>query len=367
MDPLAHTLVGASLAETRLRRLAPLAAPTFILGANAPDVDAVTMFIGGDFSLGFRRGWTHGVLAMAVLPALVAGVMLLVDRLRRPPAAARAPAGSLLLASAIAVWSHPALDWLNTYGIRFLMPFDGRWFYGDTLFIIDPWVWLLAGSASVVAHTRSRASVTAWIGLAAAITLLMREVAVVPPAALVVWCAGLGAVAALRRWGGAQQRLPAVATVMLLALCGYIVGMCVGSVTARREATAWLAAREVDPIEIMAGPVPANPFVRDVVVVDGNHYHFLEVDWLADPRVRVGGPAIPIGPRGPVTDAALSAPQVQGLRTWMRFPSFDVDETAQGYRVTIRDVRYARIGAVGFGVAAVELDRSLRPVPERAD
>ena len=31
----------------------------------------------------------------------------------------------------------PLLDWLNTYGVRFLMPFDGTWFYGDALFIID--------------------------------------------------------------------------------------------------------------------------------------------------------------------------------------------------------------------------------------
>jgi inner membrane protein len=116
-----------------------------------------------------------------------------------------------------------------------------------------------------------------------------------------------------------------------------------------------------DVAAVMAGPVPANPFVRDVIVMDGDHYHFLEFDWLANPRIRVGDAALPIGPRGPITEAALSAPQIEGLRTWMRFPSFEVVETADGYRVTIRDVRYARLSRSGIGYAAVELDRELRP------
>ena len=50
-----------------------------------------------------------------------------------------------LLLSYLGVLTHVALDWLNTYGVRLLMPFDRRWFYGDTLFIIDPWLWLALG------------------------------------------------------------------------------------------------------------------------------------------------------------------------------------------------------------------------------
>ena len=32
---------------------------------------------------------------------------------------------------------------LTTYGTRLLEPFSHRWFYGDALFIIDPWIWLM--------------------------------------------------------------------------------------------------------------------------------------------------------------------------------------------------------------------------------
>ena len=70
MDPIAHTLVGASLAETPLKRLSALAAPTLILGANAPDIDVITIFFDRDISLGFRRGWTHGILAIVFLPLI---------------------------------------------------------------------------------------------------------------------------------------------------------------------------------------------------------------------------------------------------------------------------------------------------------
>ena len=68
MDNLAHTLAGASLAQAGLKRYTPLATTTLVIGANLPDVDALATFWGGDFSLLFRRGWTHGVLAMLVWP-----------------------------------------------------------------------------------------------------------------------------------------------------------------------------------------------------------------------------------------------------------------------------------------------------------
>ena len=53
MDPLTHTLVGASLAETRVGRVG-LGTATCVIGANLPDIDAATYFLGGDLALGFR-------------------------------------------------------------------------------------------------------------------------------------------------------------------------------------------------------------------------------------------------------------------------------------------------------------------------
>lgn len=365
MDPIAHSLVGACLSETRLRRLSTLATPTLVLAANAPDIDIVSTAFGGDFSLGFRRGWTHGVLAMAILPLVLAGLIVLADRviaaLRHQPPKARA--GPLIVLSYLGVLTHPLLDWLNTYGIRLLMPFDDRWFYGDALFIIDPWVWLLVGSAVVLANTRSAASRTAWLVLGIAVTALVTGFAGVPTAARWLWVAGFVAIIALRSWGGAQHRLPRLATVGLTCATVYIAAMVAGSRLASRQASAWLAERGDVGAVVMAGPLPANPFVRDIVVADESHYHFLELNWLDSEPIQIAGPPVPRGPDGPVVDAARTATHIQGLLTWIRFPAYSVQPLDDGFRVMIQDARYSRREGLGLGTVSIELDRDLRVRP----
>ena len=362
MDPLAHTLVGASLAETGLKRATPLAATTLIIGASMPDVDGLAQLVSFDVALGVRRGWTHGVLGIALLPWLLTAGVLLFDglvRRRWKPAAPPARSGAILRLAYLSVFTHPCLDWLNTYGIRLLMPFDGRWFYGDSVFIVDPWIWLLAGSAVVLAHTRSLSSIAAWMVPGMLLTLLVTGVNLVPVPAKVAWCAGLALIVGLRAWGGLQHRIASVATLTLAAVVVYAGAMLAVTQLTRWRVEHWLAARDVIPQEIMAGPVPANPFVRDVIVIDGEHYHFLEVNWLANEAIGVSGESIPREEPGSIVEAALEAPHVQGLRTWMRFPSYQVEELANGYRVVIRNVRFSHARATGIGTAAVELDRDL--------
>ena len=69
MDPIAHTFVGLALAASGLRRATPLAATALLMGVNAPDVDVVSGFVADYESLAFRRGWTHGVLALQLWPS----------------------------------------------------------------------------------------------------------------------------------------------------------------------------------------------------------------------------------------------------------------------------------------------------------
>ena len=120
MDPIAHTFTGMALAAAGLRRATPLAATALFMGVNAPDVDVFRPSGPDQASLAFRRGWTHGVLALVLWPFVLTGVLLAWDRyvrLRRKPDAAPARAGPLLALTALAVVTHPALDWLNNYGL----------------------------------------------------------------------------------------------------------------------------------------------------------------------------------------------------------------------------------------------------------
>src|SRR5258708_18921250 len=94
MDNLTHTLVGLALADSGLRRRSRLGTAALLIGANLPDIDALVYFIGkgGAAGVAFRRGWTHGVLALALLPLLLTARLLASDRVA--PGARRSPPGS---------------------------------------------------------------------------------------------------------------------------------------------------------------------------------------------------------------------------------------------------------------------------------
>ena len=162
MDNITHSLVGALIGQAGLKRKTGLAMPALIIGANLPDIDAACFFwLDGVEHLGFRRGITHGPIAWVLLPLILAGALWWFDRWqasrgRRPEGRLPVHFGWLYALSFIAGLSHPALDWLNVYGIRLLEPFSSRWFYGDTLFIIDVWLWALMGFATWFSLRRER-------------------------------------------------------------------------------------------------------------------------------------------------------------------------------------------------------------------
>lgn len=194
MDNLTHSLVGALLGQAGLKKKTGLAMPALIIGANLPDVDAACFFwLDGVEHLGFRRGITHGPPALVLLPLILAGLLYGFDRWQmkrgqrrfgRPESRLPVNFKWLFLLSFIGCLTHPALDWLNVYGIRLLEPFSSQWFYGDTLFIIDIWLWLGMGFATWFSLRREKrggewmkpartaiALALAYIGLNSAITI----------------------------------------------------------------------------------------------------------------------------------------------------------------------------------------------------
>ncbi len=192
MDNLTHSLVGALIGQAGLKRRTGLAMPALVIGANLPDVDGVCMLLGTQ-GLALRLGLTHGPIAWLLLPLALAAILWGFDRWqqrrgKRPEGRAPVRFGQLYWLGLIACLTHPALDWLNSYGIRFLSPFSQRWFYGDILFIIDLWLWLGLGFATWLSLRRERkagegkpiargalALALAYVGLNAAITWLAEE------------------------------------------------------------------------------------------------------------------------------------------------------------------------------------------------
>jgi inner membrane protein len=365
LDPVAHTLFGAALAESGLRHRTRHATATLLIGANLPDVDAIAGFWGSDFELLARRGHTHGVLAMLLLPLLLFGGVWLWNRWRTRDRGGGGGSGrddgeaappfrprTLLALAFLGVWSHPLLDLLNTYGVRLLMPFDGRWFYGDTLFIVDPWVWLLTAAGVVLARSQRRPAISGWTLLALLSSAVILGTNMVPVGVKIAWCVGLALIVTLRwrrpAWttGGSLART-GLATLLLYVGAAYGLARLAESAVAERFA----AARQVQ-----ANPSPGTPFTHRMVVVEDAAYRVITPDGVEHEVPRQSPDAI--------VQRALASPSIRGFVNWMRFPYWTVEESADSWTVRIRDLRYQgpdMEAPRGIGLAEVEVPKGSVP------
>lgn len=256
--------------------------------------------------------------------------MLGFDHVVRRAGRATLPSGAvpsqLVFLAGIAIFTHPILDTLNTYGVRWLMPFSGRWFYGDTLFIVDPWLWLMLGLGFV------------WSG---------------------------------RPRGRRTSRLnTGPARTALLLSAGYIAVMALSGVLARRITTGELTALTGERVDaLMVGPVLVTPFVREVVATQRSGYRKGTFHWLRRPHIDPA--SIERYPRarpdGAAVSAAVTTPLGKRFLSWARFPVFQVDAApGGGALVQIFDLRYADHPTTGFGSVTIPVQAlPATPAPPR--
>ncbi|HET7704477.1 MAG TPA: metal-dependent hydrolase [Thermoanaerobaculia bacterium] len=342
MDPLTHTLVGANLASTRLGEKSRLAGAALIIGANLPDVDSILYFTGhSDLALGFRRGWTHGVLAIALLPIIQTALLMGWAKLRKYTVSPK----WLLILSFIAILTHPFLDWLNNYGMRWLMPFRGTWFYGDSVFIMDPWLWLILGGGWLVGRKPSAVLFSVWLLFTAAIVWVVRHRS---PSDLIV----VGVVATLMLvallWRG-KRSFAAAALIVASIYIG--ARLTIHGVTAMRVRSEIAGTQR-----LMVSPNALDPLRWDVVAQTDRGYRFGRFHWLRG-GLKLETDVLPLPADTPEWRAARADPSVRGFVTWMRFPWYEIERTPSSTRVLVHDARYAvrRRAGGGFGGVVVVL------------
>ena len=300
MDNVCHTLVGAALAEAGLKRKTALGTATLMIAANFPDIDVIAVPLG--HSLGFRRGITHGAPALVILPIVLTLMMVAWHRWRRPQAVPPDPRWLLIL-SAIGIVTHPFLDWMNTYGMRWLMPISGQWWYADTLFIVDPWIWLALGAG--------------------------------------VW--------ASRRVG---QPLPARSALIFVAV--YIAALGLLTSVSRRGVRSALAGQHVTADTVVVEPVPANPLRRRVIYHWKGAYH-LATYGVADATLSPPWFSIPLNENHPAVAIANRTPQGREYHSWARLPYYVIEETTDTTWVTIADARYTLDGRSSWAVTRIPI------------
>ncbi len=348
MDPVTHTLVGASLAATRLGERTRMASAALVIGANLPDVDVLAFAWGTDAALGFRRGWTHGVLALVVLPALLVFLLAWIGRRRSGGPPLSLP--WLLALSYIAVLTHPALDWLNVYGMRWLMPFDGTWFYGDSLFIVDPWLWLILGAGWLAGRRPTWRLLLA--GLALGGLLLARTLGRAPEFALAIAGVLLLLLAILVWKPRRPQDTARAATAGLTAAALFITSMVtLHGVTVARVRTDLERQGYAGVERLMVGPMPANPLAWDLLFVHDGRLRAGHFTWHSG-QALVSDFSHPEARATPMWPAIEAGGQPAGFLGWTRFTW--LEEEAD--RIHLMDGRYTRQRTTGFGGAVLPKD-----------
>jgi inner membrane protein len=336
MDNLTHTLTALAISQAGLNRKTRFATVTLIIGANLPDIDFVAWVAGGATYLKYHRGITHSILGVTVLAGLLAWAVHSLGRKARPKSELPLDARWLLLAAWLGTASHTLMDFTNSYGVRLFMPFSGRWYAADIMFILDPLLLALLAVA---------------LGLPAILRLVSEEV---------------GAKRVRPRWGA------------VLSLCA-LVSLWGLRYFAHNRVLSMLESHtysEQNPLRVAAFPSPANPFEWTGVAETESTFNVLPANALQD-DVDLDAQRVFHKPEpSPALDAALRTRTANLFVNFARFPWSEVMEHENGYTVEIHDLRfYSVFSRRGGFMVEVELDKDLRVrsesfsffVPERRD
>ena len=391
MDNLTHGLTGALIARTlpadwngeptadpavdpdaALTRPGRWLTPAAVIAANLPDSEALFLWpppLGDKAAyLMHHRGWSHSLVGIAGETLLFAGLLWLLAR--RWGTGGRWAGFTFargLTVAGLGAGSHLFLDWWNSYGVRPFYPWDKSWYYGDLVFIVDPWVWLMLGGALVCGTRRFGRAKWGWYGLAAVGTVVVTGACwkeQCPWWVLAGWLTGAVEIALLRWWGRWRK--------------ARWIGW--GLVGAYLAAMNWVTAHAWQSSNLQAdGPASALP-------VAGVPWERLLIQPIArdSPTGRLLGPGRTIltgrvavlprrlaaavgGSPGPSSRLALlqvgaadpaeidrhaNDPRVRAWRSFARFPSFGLHDGG----LLLGDFRYSADGGSDWSELRVPLD-----------
>jgi Predicted membrane-bound metal-dependent hydrolases len=376
MDNLTHSLVGLAASKAGLERLSPAATSMCIIAANAPDADIITLVAGRWTYLHHHRGITHsivGTLALALLiPALFWLGDYLIARLRgRQPTV---KFKGLLLASLIVSATHPLLDWTNNYGVRPLLPWSAEWYYGDLVFIIDPFLWLGLGGASFLLTAKNKWRLAGWAILGTVLTAAivfapsLRPGSMLPLAARVLWMTGMIAFVLAHRARLAERWGRSIAVAALALMVAYWGGLSIIHERAFRKAqgiSAQLASVNGETAQRLAVmPTLANPARWQCVLeTDKSNYRF---DLSLGEEGAIGETVRYEKPKGLEAEAFAQAAQDYRAKVFLGFARFPVarveGDCVSETLVQMADLRYTEPGSGRRGTFSLEVPVECAPL-----
>ena len=279
MDNVTHSLAGLLLAEGAVqlrarvtgaepsRHWGTVAAVSSLVAANLPDADLFYTGVGSEplMYMLHHRGYTHTVVIALAGALLLWGLALLAGAWSPAVAPTRRDRRWLLGLLVVSAMSHLVLDWTNSYGLHPFWPIDDRWFYGDSVFIVEPWLWIVSVPVLVAATTNRVARVLLSLVLVAGVVLAWRVSLVTTGAAVVLTGGALLSVSLAKLLRRSRRVAVAIGAWVAVTLM-----MAAGSASARADTLR--AARAADGgaelLDIVVSPLPANAVCMSVITVE---------------------------------------------------------------------------------------------------
>jgi inner membrane protein len=144
MDNITHSILGLAAGEAvacaRQKRRAPIWIAS-MLANNIPDIDVPfdSLTMADPLArLLHHRGFTHTLLGAPLQGLLVYFLLRFFYRKQKD-----FPRREVLLVSLLGPLLHIFADSWNSYGVHPFWPLNNRWFYGDFIFILEPWIWII--------------------------------------------------------------------------------------------------------------------------------------------------------------------------------------------------------------------------------
>jgi inner membrane protein len=271
VDNITHSLVGIAMAEAvvRFRELRGNPQPepmrrllwaAALFGANLPDADTFYSFL-TEGRLGYllhHRGHTHTLIGL-IPQFLLIWWALRVWVKRSKQAVTGADWAWMLSLVAAGELSHIGLDALNWYGVHPLWPFDNRWFYGDVLFILEPWLWMTLIPALYFAATAKLTRTLLILTFTAGAVLALVSGYMPWFCALPLVGSGIGL------WNLTKRLTPGLRfLVTAFAALLPVLGFACASHSLKAD----LASRLGEQKDLALTPSPGNPFCWSVLAVE---------------------------------------------------------------------------------------------------
>jgi inner membrane protein len=137
--------------------------------------------------------------------------------------------------------------------------------------------------------------------------------------------------------------------------------MAASSVAAERITREAAEVRGHGPVrEVVASPVPFNPFQRELVFATDKAYGFGTLRWTPAPILQLEPRLVAKNMDDPAIKEARKVKAIADFLYWSRLPFATIERRADGTIVTIGDARYAK------GAAAGQFMRRLRLPSARA-